>query len=168
VLTPRAQTDRWVDLATGLPIQWVSGVPDVAGTRFVAEYNAEIKRAKEAGEIHVDLRPFLTTRETVARLFRTGVTQTIAPKRPLDLLGGAVRYEVFVPRPPRTPPRFRPAQTSYLRRIDELGRHFVLPYDDGPLPFVLGPGEQTVVFETPNVRVVFHVVTGATLHQFPR
>jgi hypothetical protein len=159
-----------VDDSTGLPIQVIHVPPalEIRERRFVAAHNAEIRRAKLAGEIKIDLRPFLTTREALATLFRTGPTRQLAPKRAIELAGGDVRYEVYVPRPPKRPPRFRPPTGPYVRRLDEHGKHYVMSYDGSEILVVVGPDGEMVAFQSDGFWLVYHTRTGAQLHRFRR
>jgi hypothetical protein len=156
-----------VHTSTGLPVAVVSVPPALEERQrhFIAAHNAEILRAREAGDIEVDLLPALRPRGGSDALFRAGSHHVLAPKRPIDLVGGEVRYEVFVPRPPKTPPKFRPPGERYVRRIDENGRHYVMSYLGAPIPVVVHPKEETIAFQMEDEWTVFHVRTGAELKQ---
>jgi hypothetical protein len=159
-----------VDRTTGLPIQLIH-VPDAViqrENRFVSAHNAEIRRAIQAGEIAVDLRPFLTTQDKIVALFSAGPVRRLTPKQPIDLAGGDVRYEVHVPRAPKKPPRFRPPQEASVRRTDEHGQYFVMPYEGDPIAVVVAADGQTIAFDGADVWLVYHVRSGALLHRFPR
>ena len=159
-----------IDPRTGLPIIWTSAPANLVERqrRFIAAHNAEILRAIEAKEIDVDFRPFLTTREAVAERFRTGRVHLLAPKKPLDLPKHDVRFEVFVPRRPKTPPQFGKGGDPYVRRVDRDGRRWMLGYDEAPIRVAVSDDEETVAFDLAMVCLVFHVSTGAQLHRFQR
>jgi hypothetical protein len=161
-----AEAETLIDLSTGLPLQVVHVPADLEERerRFIRAYNAEIRRAKLAGQIQVDFRRLLTTRAEIEAQFRSGPTHILAPKRPLYLLG--IKYEVFVPQPPKKPPRFRPIAKPYVRRVDEDGRHFVMACDGSPVPVLVGPDQETILLKVGAVWAVYHTKSGAQLQRF--
>jgi hypothetical protein len=161
-----AEAETLIDLATGLPLQVVHVPADLEERerRFIRAYNAEIRRAKLAGQIRIDFRRLLTTRAEIEARLLSGPSHVLAAKRPLDLLG--VRYEVFVPQPPKKPPRFRPIAKPYIRRVDEDGRHFVMACDGSPVPALVGPDQETIALKVGAVWAVYHTRSGAPLQRF--
>ncbi len=78
-----------------------------------------------------------------------------------------MRYEVFVRRPPKTPPGFRPPRQPYVRRLDEEGTHNLWAYEGSPIPVVVGASGDTVAFQiSEETWCVYHARTGAELHRF--
>jgi hypothetical protein len=168
IVEEREDRETTIDRFTGLPmlVMRTNGLgPD--GRRLAASnaaYNAEILRAKEAGDIRLDLRPFLTTRRAVDALFRTGRVHVLAHNRPLDLDRLGVRYEVVAPAPEL--PQSREADVV-VRRVDACGGDRLFFDHGSPIRVAVGVNEETLVFENGSVREVYHTRTGTHLHRFP-
>jgi hypothetical protein len=130
---------------------------------FVRGHNEEILRALAAGEITVDFRPFLRVAVALTKLLGRSPATLLAPGNPVLLERHDVRYEVFVPRPPRTPPRFKPS-TPHVRRVDTTGRHYLQPYDGTPIAVAVDPEQLAIAFRSDGFTSVYHVPSGQLLH----
>jgi hypothetical protein len=153
-----------IDAATGLPIATVSVPPNLAlrQNAFASAFNAEISRALMNGEIAVDFRPFLAPAADIVASLK-GRHAVLEPKHPILIAQARVRYEVFVPRPPKVPPRFKPPSSPCVRRKDERGTHWITKYEGSPIPFAIRADEATIAFNLGQVIAVYHVVSGQLL-----
>jgi hypothetical protein len=93
---------------------------------------------------------------------------TLMPSKPVTLERYSVRYEVFVPRPQRTPPRFKPPASPYVCRIDAAGRSYVQPYDGIPIAAAVAHDQLAVALRMDALTSVYHVQSGQLLLRFAR
>jgi hypothetical protein len=115
----------------------------------------------------VDFRPFLARPADIVASFG-GSVRVLEPKHPLRIALPSVRYEVFVPRAPRTPPKFKPPSSPCVRRTDDRGTQRIAPYDGTPIPFVLRADEATIAFRFLDAIGVYHVESGQLLQTIHR
>jgi len=162
VLADDAPGHDAIDPGSGLPIVSLSG-DQLQVSDFIRGHNAEISGAIERGEVQIDFRPFLRSDAQVLAMFEGEAPFRLAPKRPVIIDRHRVRYEVFVPRPPRAPPRFRAPRGPQVRRADDTGKRWVADYEGSPIPVAIDMDHATVAFHFESHITVFHAETGALL-----
>lgn len=170
-----------IDGQTGLPIAVTYAPAEMFAqqTAFADGFNGEIRRAIDAGEIHVDFRPLLLAEEQMHAAFVHGGLGALTPETPIS--DPASRFSLRVPLPRRRErhrtaaqqpqpawrmARERARQTPWvvLERPREDRRELFLY--EGPVAIALACGGRVLVFKTAAVYLSIDIVTAQTLNRY--